>query len=45
MHKMSKWIKFELFKKGEAIFHYGNRGKKYYYIVLGGVNVYLPKTN
>ena len=34
----------EFFEKNSAIFHYGEYGKKFYLILKGSVDLYIPKT-
>ena len=37
-------MEYEYFGKDEVIFHYGDKGDKFYIILSGSVDVYLPKT-
>ena len=37
-------MKYEKFKKGETIFRCGDAPNKFYIIMKGSVNIYLPKS-
>ena len=41
LKKIIRDMKIQKFKRGEAIFHYGDGGDKFYIIVKGSVEVYI----
>ena len=36
-------LDYELIKKGDHVFHYGEKGDKFYMILRGSVQIYVPK--
>ena len=42
--KCCKFMKFERYLKGETVFHSGDTPDKFYIILSGIVNVFLPKS-
>ena len=45
LEKCCNAMQNEFFEKNSAIFHYGEHGKKFYHILKGSVDLYLPKTH
>lgn len=37
-------LEYEFVKKGDAVFHYGETGDKFYVIITGSAQVFLPKS-
>lgn len=37
-------MEYEFFPKGSAIFHFGDIGRKFYLILRGSVDIYIPKS-
>lgn len=36
-------MKYEKFERGQVVFHYGDQGDKFYLIIEGQVDVWVPK--
>jgi len=38
-----RYLKYEIFHPGKAIFHIGDKGDKFYIILKGAVDVFVPR--
>lgn len=43
LHNFAKYVKIEKYMKGDIVFYYGTPSNKFYIILSGGCQIYIPK--